>query len=349
MLDALPVGDGFDRHVLVLGVLHRRENAVIRRRPEIVGADLHHAAGAVREEEVALAGLLVHDHVDRTVAVAELGDGAAADLGAGRELADGELDERRAGVGGEHAGFLADLERDEGAHRGARLEPAVRAVVDLDSGAAADGLEGVRHRAQRRGELLVGEAGDDHAAVDVRDVGDRFLARIAAASARGHGLVGRGVRQRGLGELHLVERDDLELAGGRDAHQHRSGVGPAAAGDREIGGVRHGVDHHVVDEDLVGRGSEEGGDLLVDPVDSDALHVGAAGGVVRGDRKDRGGVRVGGEEDAVRPEGQRSDGLEVGVAFLKAGGVAGDGEQAGDGKRGEQTAGERFHGGNKWD
>jgi hypothetical protein len=35
------------------------------------------------------------------------------------------------------------------------------------------------------------------------------------------------------------------------------------------------------------------------------------------------------------------------MAFLKAGGVTGDGEEAGDGERGEQTMRERFHGGNK--
>src|SRR3712207_6979337 len=51
---------------------------------------------------VVLAALLVVDHVQRRVAVAQLGHRLALDLGAGLEVPDGELHQRCAGVRRQH-------------------------------------------------------------------------------------------------------------------------------------------------------------------------------------------------------------------------------------------------------
>src|SRR5207302_904500 len=66
-----------------------------------VGADLHDAAAAVGHQELGLAVLLIDDHIERPIAIAEFSDGLSLDLGAGFQVADGELHERRAGVGGQ--------------------------------------------------------------------------------------------------------------------------------------------------------------------------------------------------------------------------------------------------------
>ena len=153
--------------------------------PAAFGGDLHHAAAAVGQQEVVLAVLLVDDHVERAVAVAQLGDGRPLDVGARLQLGDGDLHQRRAGVGRQQVGLVADLVGHERPDRRLGLEPAVGAVVDLDRGAVEAFAERERDGDQPGGELLVGQAGDEDAAVDVGEVGDRLVAeRLARAAWR---------------------------------------------------------------------------------------------------------------------------------------------------------------------
>lgn len=108
------------------------------------------------------------------------------------------------------------------------------------------------------------EAGDEHLAVGVGDVGNRLEPAILLLFARlGVGLRG-GVGQLGAGETHLVERHELGLAVGLHAHEHRHGIGALAARHREIRAPRNRVHRQILDDDLGGLGAEEGGDFFVD-------------------------------------------------------------------------------------
>ena len=99
---------------------------------QVLGADLHDAASAVRHQQEVFAVLLVDDHVERLVAVAEFGDGRSLGLLARLEAADGELHEWRAGEAGEQARFAIDVQRDEGTDRGVVFGATVGGVIDLD-------------------------------------------------------------------------------------------------------------------------------------------------------------------------------------------------------------------------
>ena len=70
--------------------------------------------------------LAVRDHVDRRVHRAELGDRPALRLLAGTEVGQREVHDRRAGVGGEHAGAVAVGERTCGSANGSRTSRATR-------------------------------------------------------------------------------------------------------------------------------------------------------------------------------------------------------------------------------
>ena len=168
--------------------------------------DLHDAAAAVGHQQVILAVLLIDDHVERAVAVAQLGDRRALDVGTGLEVGNGQLDQRRAGVGRQQVRLVLDVVGDERPNRRLGLEPAVRAVVDLDGRAVeAFGAERERDRDQPRGELFVGEPREEDAAVDKGQVGDRL--ERAACSFGGTGSVG----EIGLGEADIVERSSSSL------------------------------------------------------------------------------------------------------------------------------------------
>ena len=121
MLNARPVCDGLVGQSLL--VFDWRGDAPGGFDP--IEIDLHHAATAVGHQNVILAVLLIDNHINRTIAVAEFGDGLAFDLRAGFQLADGEIHERRASVSSQHMLFFADLERRESPHRGARLKASV--------------------------------------------------------------------------------------------------------------------------------------------------------------------------------------------------------------------------------
>ena len=137
----------------------------------------------------------------------------------------------------------------------------MRAVEDLNAGSLVCRVERERDGAQRRGEFLIGKAGDEDLAIDVGEIGDRFHTR-AGASARlrfGRGRIGEG----NLGVLHAVELDFLELAGSIKAQENGRRLRPAPARDAEIDFVRYGVDGDVINYDLIGRGAEQRGNLFV--------------------------------------------------------------------------------------
>jgi hypothetical protein len=213
---------------------------------------------------------------------------------------------------------------DESADGRAGLELAVRAVVNLDARAVGDLLERERNRAERRGKLLIRQAGDEHAVFEEREVGDGLLARVALALALALHAVHRRVGQLGAGMLHLVERDDFKVAVTLHAHNDGRRAGTPAARDGEVGGVRGGIDGEVVNEHLVGGGAEQRGDLLVDAVHLHGLGR-AALGVTRGDGHDGGGLGIGDEQDALGAEGERPGGFERDLAFGHAGGPVGGG------------------------
>ena len=79
LFDARPAFNSLVGQSLLLG--DRRGNAL--RVLDVIGVNLHDAAAAVGEQEIVLALLLIDDHVEGPVAVAEFGDGLAFDLRAG--------------------------------------------------------------------------------------------------------------------------------------------------------------------------------------------------------------------------------------------------------------------------
>ena len=52
--------------------------------------------------------------------------------------------------------------------------------------------------------------------------------------------------------LDVGERDFGELAAGGRAQNHGNGIGAAAAGDGDVDVLGDGIDHHVLNQDLVG-------------------------------------------------------------------------------------------------
>src|SRR5205814_355710 len=114
----------------------------------------------------------------RLVAVAQLGDSLASDLGTGLQLTDGDLDQRRAGVGGQQMRLTLDVERREGLHRRAGFQRTMSTVENLDAGAAIGFLEWERDGPQGRGEVLVGYPGDVKFAVGIAQGGDGLLASL---------------------------------------------------------------------------------------------------------------------------------------------------------------------------
>ena len=202
---------------------------------------------------------------------------------------------------------VVDRVGQERVDRRARLELPVVAVEDLDAGAVVDGGERIFHRAQLRGELFVRQAGDVEAAVAEGHVGDRLLARIALRVGAGV----RRVRQRHLRVLHVLERHDLDLACAVDPEQRRLAVGALAAPHRDVGVTGARMHHHVGDGDFLRVGAEQPGNLLVDRLDGLSACRAAVGLVAKLERVDGGRLRVGGEQDAVGPEGQRTDGRHL--------------------------------------
>ena len=296
VLHALEAGDGLVRHAGDFGLRGDRLVGF-----QVVGGQLHDAAAGVGHQDIVLAALGVDDHVDGLVAIAQLGDGGALHLVAGLEFGDREC--APAGCRCRRRGwpFRLDLVRHEGAHRRVGLEAAVRAVPDLDPGALAGGLEGERNAAQAGGELFVGEAGDQHLAIDVLQLGDGLhaLPVLLRLIEQGDGHV-----------LDVGERNFGELAARGGAQDHGNGIGAASARDRDVDVLRDRVDDDVLNQDLVGGRAEHGGDLLVDALDFEAGAGFRRRAVVHIEGDDRAADGVADEEDAVGSHGERAGGFE---------------------------------------
>src|SRR5262245_49951777 len=146
-------------------------------------------------------------------------------------------------------------------------------MIYLNGGSAGDGLERKRNRAQRGGEFLIRQSGDEEASVEVPDVGDRFEARIVLAIALSNHRVGGRIEQIGAREFHLVERNDFWLAVGLNANKRGNGVGAAAARHGQICAVGNRVDRQVIDQNLISGRTQQGGDLLIDRFDLELFGV----------------------------------------------------------------------------
>ena len=128
--------------------------------------------------------------------------------------------------------------------------------------------------------------------------------------------------------LMLASETSLSLAGRVGAQDHGNGVGAAAARDRDVDVLRDRVDHHVLNQDLVGGGAEHGGDLLVDALDFEIGGGFRRRPVIDVERDDRRAEGVADEEDAVGADGERAGGFEVDLPGLHAGGESQSGGAA---------------------
>ena len=201
---------------------------------------------------------------------------------------------------------VVDLVRHERVHGRAGLERAVIAVVDLDARSGVDGAERVRHRAELRRELLVGQPGHEQLAVDEGHVRDRIGARIPS---RGRAR-SRRIRQFRPRVLQIVRLDDFDRSGAVDPQEGRLGVGALAAHDGKIRVARFWMHRQVGDLDFACLGAEHRRDLLIDRRNVLRTRSAAGGAGAQVDRKDRRGLRVGGEQGPVRRKSQRSDRLQ---------------------------------------
>ncbi len=199
-------------------------------------------------------------------------------------------------------GYLLDRESGERAHRRVGLPTSVRAVEDLDAGAARLAAERKVEDAQLGRELLVREPGDQHPAIGEREVGDRVEAETLTAPAGG-GRV-RSVDQRGA-RVATIDREELECAPGCDGEDRGLRLIALAAGHREIGAAGQWIDGEIVDADAVWRGAGELRQLGVESLELDRS-VRRGADVPGVDGPYRAADRVTDEEDALRSEGQWS-------------------------------------------
>ena len=280
----------------------------------MVGGDLHDAASTVGHEQIRLAALFVDDHVERAIAIPEFGDRDALEVRTGQQLRDRELDQRGARIGGQNVGLSANVERHEGADRGARFKAPVRPVVDLDVAAGVRLGERERNRPQIRRELFVGQARHEDAVFNEGQVGDGLSATVAATLTTRGGRIG----QRRLGESNILQRELLESTVLAHSEQDRDRLRALSAGDGEVGPTGGRVHGKVRDANVTGRGAEQSGDFLADAGDGGKARL-ALRPIPRINRENRCAPRVGHEEHAVRPKGERAGGLEFRSARLERG------------------------------
>ena len=183
----------------------------------------------------------------------------------------------------------------------------MRAVEDLHARALVGFCERERNRPQARVEVLVGQPGNVNAAVEVRQVRDRFAA-LAALCRLG---------KLRLGEVHVLERELVDLAFPVHFHHDRRCIRPAAARQRQVGVARRGVDGQVVDQDfLLGR-AEHGRDLTIDAFDLERAGSSVGCAVARVDGKDGRALGIAQEQDSLGTEGQWPSRLHIRRAFLQ--------------------------------
>ena len=214
-------------------------------------------------------------------------------------------------VGREHVRLVVDAVGDERANRRLGLESAVCPVVDLDRRRVESlAAERERNGDQPRGKLFIGQTGDEDAAIGESQVGDR----LGPLPFVGAGSIG----ELGLGETDILERHVFELAVRMDSDQYRGRVGPAPARNGDINISRQRIDRQVVDRDLLGIGSQHGGDFSGQVFDLDGMLLGGRSAVPRVDREKGRPLGIPDEEDPLRPKRQGPGRLQVGRPFFQA-------------------------------
>ena len=282
LLDALHGGDGLVADAACFGC-HRLGDR--RGIGEAVGRNLHHAARGVRHQQELATVLLVDDHVDRTVAVAELGDRRADDLRARLQAGDRKLDERRAQVAGDEMRRVVDA-YGTNANTGERVSNwpwlpwKISTLVPLST--AANGYFTAR-------SFEANSSFDRPAMYSRPSVKAMSVIDCCRGSRCGFAVPAFGA----FGSATFVcFSPSNETTSILPAPSTRSSagllVGPLTAHHRDVGVLRARVHGHVGDDDLFGLGAEEGGNLLVDGLDALGAGGAARGFVAKLERKNRG-------------------------------------------------------------
>src|SRR5260370_23869620 len=97
------------------------------------------------------------------------------------------------------------------------------------------------------------------------------------------------------------------------AHNHRGSIGSTAARDRQICRFRNRIHREVVHQNLIRSRAEHRGDFLVNARNLDFATGTRRRPVFGVERDDRGVRRIADEQDAVRPESQRTSRFELGL------------------------------------
>ena len=212
-----------------------------------------------------LALFLVHNHVQRIVAISQFGHGGAFDLFSRLQISERKLDQWRARVCRQQVRLAPDVERHKCSHRRVGFKAAVRTVEDFDAGAAICILERKRDRTQIRSKVFVGQAGDEQTVFHECQVGDRLSPTIAAARSSRCG----GIRQLDFGKRDVLQRQFGEFSLGVE-FQYQGGRGRTlTALYRKVDHSTGGIDCQIIDQDFPCRCAQHGRDFLVDAVHVD--------------------------------------------------------------------------------
>ena len=129
----------------------------------------------------------------------------------------------------------------------------------------------------------------------------------------------------------------VEFAAAVHAQERRLARGALTAHHRDVGVLRGRMHDHVGDDDFLGVGAEQRGDLLIDRVDGACALRAALGLVTEVEGVDRGGLRIGGEQHTVRPKRHGADRGHLRSRGRSRDRHAGGGPMAGDRAEGEQS------------
>ena len=249
MLNSLELRERLVRNTFLLSMSRDRRIAI-----QLLRRQFHHSPAAVRHQDEILAVFLVHNHVERPIAISQLGNRFPLHLVARLQLGNRYGYERRAGICGENVGLARDSVWDKRPYRSVRFKAAMRPMVDLDPCSLFRFVERIRNRAQAGRELLVGQTGYDHLAVNKSEIGDRFDS--LALSAAILGVSGGSIRKAHPSMLYVPERNLTQLAGEIGFQNNGGCFRSASAGYRQVYVMRDGIHCNIADLDLVGRCTE---------------------------------------------------------------------------------------------
>jgi hypothetical protein len=188
----------------------------------------------------------VGDHIERSVAIAEFGNGIGFDSFPGLlDLFDWNFDEWGADVGAEDNGFAVDHQRYECSHGGVVFAFSVSGVVDLDCDTFVGISEGEIEFSECGGGLGVAESGDEQFVFEEGDIGDGLGAAILGAATFSDDLIFGGICEDNFREVDILEGEYGDLATSVDLHDCWFVVG--CDGDER--GTGSGVDGKIIDGD----------------------------------------------------------------------------------------------------